>query len=131
MLTIHVHSRACAAAGDADDDPDEATSRPAAAAAGDCDGGGGDGGGDVDDLAAALSAAPPLSAKLHLVDLAGSESVGRAGTVGLAAKEGNTINLSLMTLRNLIQMLASPQPARVSCCALTSERRCMRFLRGR
>ena len=59
-------------------------------------------------LSAAL-AAPPLSARLHLVDLAGSESVGRAGAVGLAAKEGNTINLSLMTLRNLIQMLAAPK----------------------
>lgn len=58
---------------------------------------------------AALSAAmvnPPLSAKLHLVDLAGSESVGRAGTVGLAAKEGIHINKSLMTLRNVIMLLA-------------------------
>ncbi|GLC73262.1 hypothetical protein PLESTF_001353600 [Pleodorina starrii] len=61
-------------------------------------------------LSAAM-AAPPLAAKLHLVDLAGSESVGRAGTVGLAAKEGNTINLSLMTLRNLIQLLAAPKAA--------------------
>ncbi|KXZ56305.1 hypothetical protein GPECTOR_1g269 [Gonium pectorale] len=59
--------------------------------------------------AAAFRAAPPLRSCLHLVDLAGSESVGRAGTVGLAAKEGNNINLSLMTLRNLIQLLAAPK----------------------
>ncbi|EFJ43862.1 Kif4A type kinesin, partial [Volvox carteri f. nagariensis] len=58
---------------------------------------------------AAAMAAPPLAAKLHLVDLAGSESVGRAGAVGLTAREGNSINKSLMTLREIIQLqLTSP-----------------------
>ena len=47
-----------------------------------------------------------VKAKVNLVDLAGSERADKTGATGTTLKEGANINLSLMTLGNVINMLA-------------------------
>ena len=47
-----------------------------------------------------------VKAKVNLVDLAGSERAGKTGATGATLKEGANINKSLMTLGNVINLLA-------------------------
>jgi uncharacterized protein YejL (UPF0352 family) len=47
-----------------------------------------------------------VKAKINLVDLAGSERADKTGASGSTLKEGANINLSLMTLGNVINALA-------------------------
>ncbi len=50
-----------------------------------------------------------LSGKLVLLDLAGSERLKKTGVKGLQAKEGQTINMSLTALGNVIHALSDPK----------------------
>ena len=49
---------------------------------------------------------------LSLIDLAGSEKVGRSTSTGQRAKEGLSINKSLLTLGNVINKLSDPRSAK-------------------
>mmetsp|Transcript_20554 Transcript_20554/g.28323 ORF Transcript_20554/g.28323 Transcript_20554/m.28323 type:complete len:818 (-) Transcript_20554:135-2588(-) len=53
-----------------------------------------------------------IKAKMNLVDLAGSERADKTGASGATLKEGANINLSLMTLGNVINALAEGSNAK-------------------
>eukprot|EP00192_Tetraselmis_astigmatica_P009155 CAMPEP_0117678092 /NCGR_PEP_ID=MMETSP0804-20121206/17093_1 /TAXON_ID=1074897 /ORGANISM="Tetraselmis astigmatica, Strain CCMP880" /LENGTH=677 /DNA_ID=CAMNT_0005487417 /DNA_START=496 /DNA_END=2530 /DNA_ORIENTATION=- len=54
-----------------------------------------------------------LSAKIHLVDLAGSERLKKSGAEGQQQKEAACINLGLLSLRNCIEALCTPNRGHV------------------
>ena len=57
-------------------------------------------------------AAPVRRSVLSLIDLAGSEKVGRSTSTGQRAKEGLSINKSLLTLGTVINKLSDPRQAK-------------------
>lgn len=58
------------------------------------------------DISGGLTREQTVNAKVNLVDLAGSERASKTGATGATLKEGANINLSLMTLGNVINMLS-------------------------